>query len=172
MPTPVKAIIRHDNSMPEMDKRKRALAKAGCVIASKPPYGYDFIEIKIPTGIGRKLVVNEEQASIIRRIYNLYIEDKSIGEIKEILNEMLIASPAGASWSEQAIYRLLFDSETRLKLQGCVVYTPCKSKPESKIITPDAHEAILSRAIIDKVDTMRTSPNHGRGGTARSGRSA
>jgi hypothetical protein len=54
------------------DKR-RAMASRGIWIGSKPPFGYDYV--------GKRLVVNEAEAGIVRRIYREFLATGSIGAV-------------------------------------------------------------------------------------------
>ena len=65
------------------EKRKR-----GQFIGAFAPYGY----LKDPNN-KNKLIVDPYASSIVKRMYNLYINDNSMGAIAKILNEENIPSP-------------------------------------------------------------------------------
>lgn len=55
-----------------------------------------------------KLVVNPGQAACVKMIFADYLEGKSLGEIKSILEEMGVPSPHnGVNWSKQTISNIL-----------------------------------------------------------------
>lgn len=54
------------------DKR-RVMASNGFWIGSKPPFGYDYVS--------KRLVPNEREAKIVRKLYELYLEQGSIGAV-------------------------------------------------------------------------------------------
>ncbi len=61
-------------------KVKNGLASGG----GKPPYGYKITK----TDIGNFMTINEEEASVVRKIFNLYTDDLySVYEIKKWLNK-------------------------------------------------------------------------------------
>ena len=78
--------------------------KSGNYVGSKPPYGYNKIIVmedkrKCPT-----LAVNEEQANIVRMIFNWYVnENVGTSNIANKLNEMNIKSPRGLMWTPDSI---------------------------------------------------------------------
>lgn len=74
------------------DSIKAALTarmKAGYFIGSMPPYGYD----KDPNNKG-KLIVNENEAKVVKEIFNLYLEGIGKSKIAQILNERGIPNPS------------------------------------------------------------------------------
>lgn len=82
--------------------------KSGNYVCSKPVYGYDKTIVmdgrrKCPT-----LTVNEEQANIVRMIFDAYVNE-NIGtqRIGNRLNEMGVLSPSGKVWTADAIRNIL-----------------------------------------------------------------
>ena len=82
--------------------------KSGNYVCSKPPYGYNKITIienkrKCPT-----LEINEEEADIVRMIFNSYVNE-NIGTqtIANRLNDLNIKPPQGAVWTPDSIRTIL-----------------------------------------------------------------
>lgn len=74
------------------DSIKAALTarmKAGYFIGSMPPYGYD----KDPNNKG-KLIINDDEAKIVKEIFELYLEGNGKTKIARILNERGIPNPS------------------------------------------------------------------------------
>ncbi|MDR1771348.1 MAG: recombinase family protein [Hungatella sp.] len=66
-------------------------------------YGYD----KIPGGYFR-LIINEEEACTLRRIFRLYAEEgKGCLSIANCLNREEIRTKRGCEWSQNAVSRIL-----------------------------------------------------------------
>ncbi len=63
------------------------------------PYGYDLTD--------EGLVVNEEEARTVRRIYRLRAEGSSLQSIADHLNSLSIRSKKGLDWSKQSVSRIL-----------------------------------------------------------------
>lgn len=105
--------LKRDNFYLEYTKkilsRGRELSvKSGNYVVSKPPYGYDKIIImedkrKCPT-----LAINEEQANIVRMIFNWYVnENVGTANIANRLNDLNVKSPRGQMWTPDAIRTIL-----------------------------------------------------------------
>jgi hypothetical protein len=80
----------------------------GNYICSKPPYGYNKITVmegrrKCPT-----LDINEEQANVVRMIFDSYVNE-NIGTqvIANRLNELQIKPPRGSLWTADSIRTIL-----------------------------------------------------------------
>ncbi len=67
-------------------------------------YGYDihrvFINEKVATGLRK---INNEQAKIVKFIYNQYLNGAKLVEITDSLNKKEIPSPTGKKWSRQTL---------------------------------------------------------------------
>ena len=71
----------------------------------KIPYGYAKTENK-------EIMINEEQADVVKLIYNAYLQGKSLGGIVEILKANGILSPKGnLEWTRQAVDNILANSK-------------------------------------------------------------
>jgi len=67
----------------------------------KIPFGYSI-------GNNQEISINHEQAQIVKQIYELYLQGKSLGGIAECLQEKQILSPSGnETWSRAAIDKIL-----------------------------------------------------------------
>jgi site-specific DNA recombinase len=93
---------------------KRAKAKAGkWVGASKPPYGYRYEGMRKD----KRLVINEQEAAVVRRIYALYTgisyqRPLSLAAIAELLTSEQVPPPArtvgeNRGWYKVTIKRLI-----------------------------------------------------------------
>jgi len=71
----------------------------GGVLGFNIPYGYDYI--------GGELKINKDEAETVKKIYNLYSEGKSMGEIVKMLNNTKIPSKRGGFWAKKTISTIL-----------------------------------------------------------------
>ena len=99
----------------ELDRTKKRLSagrelsvKSGNYVLSRALYGYDKITIiedkrKCPT-----LAINEEQANIVRMIFDAYVNE-NIGTqtISNRLNDLRITPPKGTRWTPDSIRTIL-----------------------------------------------------------------
>lgn len=120
-----------------------------------PPflYGYD-------RGDGMNPIIIPEQATIIRKIFHMYLEGNSIRGIKKRLNENNIETPKGTSiWSSSTISGILrnekYKGDVLLQKSYTVDYltkTTAKNKGEvTQYYIENNHEGIVSREIFDMV---------------------
>ena len=149
------------------DGRERS-ARSGNYLGSKPPYGYDKITIveekrKCPT-----LAIKEEQANIVRMIFNAYVNE-NIGTqaIANRLNDLQIKSPRGNLWSADSIRTVLenphYIGMVRWNDRKAIVVVEDgefrKTRPKTpegeKIFTEGRHEAIISEELFRAAQEKR-----------------
>jgi hypothetical protein len=129
----------------------------GNYVGSRPPYGYDKIWImegkrKCPT-----LAINEEEANVVRMIFNMYVhEDMGRPSIAKHLDSLGIKPPKGDRWSPSALKDLLENVHYLGKIKwnwrktvtvvedGEIKKTAPKSKIGEYLIYEGKHEAIIS----------------------------
>ncbi len=116
-------------------------------------YGYD-------RGDGKTPVIIPEQAAVIRKMFQMYLEGKSIRGIKEWLNANQIETPKGNElWSESTVSGILrnekYKGDVLLQKSYTVDYltkTTAKNKGEvTQYYIENNHEAIVSREMFDMV---------------------
>lgn len=89
--------------MRKAEKARRGLFVEGAYVC---PYGFQ-LDPAHPDSIGG-LVINDQQAQVVRDMYNLYDDGYSLSRISEWLYERGIMTPRGRErWSPQVICRLL-----------------------------------------------------------------
>ncbi len=97
-----------------------ASVKRGCFIGQYAPYGYKKIKI----GKDHTLEIVEEEAEVVRLIFDLYTnEGFAPGGIAKKLNEMNIKAPRGEKWVKDTI-RVMLRNQHYI---GKVVYNKIKS---------------------------------------------
>lgn len=144
--------------------------KQGYYIGSTALYGY----IKDPNKKGH-LIIDEEAAEIVRRVFNLYDKDYGKSTIARILNEQNIPNPteykklkgiaykipphkAGTLWKYFAIADMLVNPMYIGSMvqgrYGSVSYKSKKNKPTPKedwIIIENTHEPIIDNDLWERV---------------------
>ena len=130
---------------------------AGNYIASIPPYGYDKATVmdgkkKCPT-----LVINPEQAEVVRMIFDMYVnQDLGRVTIAKRLNELGIKTMYGGMWAQDTIKGILenehYIGKVKWNYRKTVVVVEDgeirKTQPKAKIgeylVYEGKHEAIIS----------------------------
>ena len=134
--------------------------KSGNYICSKPPYGYDKITIiedkrKCPT-----LAINEEQANVVRKIFDWYVNE-NIGTqvISNRLNDLNIKPPQVSNWTPDSIRTILENpvyigmirwNERKAVLvvdNGKFRKTRPKTSPDEMILCKGKHDPIISEEL-------------------------
>ena len=120
-----------------------------------------------------KMVVNQEQAVIVKLIYKLYLEGHSCYKIANILTEKGIPSPGGkAKWNGSCVESILtnekYKGDALLQKVYTVNYlTKEKRKNTGKVpqfYVTEHHEAIIDPKIFEQVqaEMVRRKNNNGR----------
>lgn len=106
------------------------------------------------------LIVNEEQAKIVRRIYKEYLDGKGYGSIaRGLTDDGIITVAGGKSWYGSTISKILSNEKYKgdLLLQKTVTVDYLSHKRvknenlEPQYIIEDNHEPIISKAIWEQV---------------------
>lgn len=91
-----------------LSRGRELSVKSGNYVCSKPVYGYDKITIiegkkKCPT-----LAINEEQANVVRMMFDWYVnENIGTNKIADRLNDLAIAPPESRRWTADTIRDIL-----------------------------------------------------------------
>lgn len=154
-------------------------ASQGNYLGSIPPYGYDKICVqdgkrKCPT-----LAINEEQANVVRMIFDLYVnKDMGMKTICNRLEELGIKPPKGEYWSVASIKDMLYNVHYIGKIKrnwrktltvvedGEIVKTRPKNKIGEYLIYDGRHEAIISEELFNKAQE-KAGRNHRSKGTTK-----
>lgn len=181
--TPFRAIM-NDMYAKDISKKiksvKRDKQRKGQFIGGKPMYGY-----KMHPTEKNKIVIDEEAAPIVRRIFTMALEGVSCRQIAVRLNEEHIPTPAAYAgltlgikgaysglWSSERISEML-RNETYIghMVQGRTVKISYKSKkclmqaPENWVVVKNTHEPLVDEETFQKVQLMVNSRKHTRSRT-------
>ena len=158
---------------------KRQRAKQGLFVGSQTPYGYRLQEDGT-----RRLCVDPEAAEVVRTIYALALQGLGDCKIAQALEQQEILTPSAYKyrngdkrfgyysantqgkpyvWNPATIRQILTNRVylgelTSLKTE--VVNYKTKQRinvqPENRIVTPNAHEAIISETSFNEVQEIRS----------------
>ena len=106
----------------------------GGILGFNIPYGYDYKD--------GKLLVNDKEASVVKRIFKMYLEGFSMKRIADILNSEGIPTKHGKEWSTQTIASILKNP----------LY--CGFLRWEKYINKGEHQALIDVDTFNKVQEM------------------
>lgn len=181
--TPFRAIM-NDMYAKDISKKiksvKRDKQRKGQFIGGKPMYGY-----KMHPTEKNKIVIDEEVAPVVRRIFALALDGMSCRKIATLLNGEGVPTPATycgwkvgnpgpytGLWSSERISDML-QNETYIgnMVQGRMVKISYKSKKclrqprENWVIVEDTHEPLIDKETFQKVRMLVESRKHTRSRT-------
>ena len=181
--TPFRAIM-NDMYAKDISKKiksvKRDKQRKGQFIGGKPMYGY-----KMHPTEKNKIVIDEEVAPVVRRIFALALSGISCRKIATTLNEEGVPTPSAycgwkarntgpysGQWSSERISEML-KNETYIgnMVQGRMVKISYKSKkclrqsPENWVVVEGTHEPIIDPETFQKVQMLVNSRKHTRSRT-------
>ena len=181
--TPFRAIM-NDMYAKDISKKiksvKRDKQRKGLFIGGKPVYGY-----KMHPTEKNKIVIDEEVAPIVRRIFALALSGMSCRNIATLLNQEGVPTPATYAglpvarpgpytglWSSERISDML-QNETYIgnMVQGRSVKISYKSKkclkqnPANWVVVEGTHEPLVDRETFQKVRMLVNSRRHTRSRT-------
>ena len=167
--TPFRAIM-NDMYAKDISKKiksvKRDKQRKGQFIGGKPVYGY-----KMHPTEKNKIVIDEEVAPVVRRIFAMALDGMSCRKIAATLNEEGVPSPAtycgwnmgrkgpyAGLWSSERISDML-KNETYLgnMVQGRMVKISYKSdkclrqEPEKWVVVENTHEPLIDKESFQKI---------------------
>lgn len=178
--TPFRAIM-NDMYAKDISKKIKSVKhdkqRKGLFIGGKPKYGY-----KMHPTEKNKIVIDEDAASIVRRIFSMASEGVSCRQIAVRLNEEHVPTPAAYSglpirnpgayaglWSSERISEML-QNETYIghMVQGRTVKSSYKSKKclkqrrENWVVVENTHEPLIDKETFQKVQMLLNSRKHTR----------
>jgi DNA invertase Pin-like site-specific DNA recombinase len=146
----------------------RSIREQGNFIGTEPPFGY----VKDPDD-RHKLIIAEDEAEIVRRMFSMYADGMSSVEIARTFNAEGVKTPSQIHaekglrhfkpkgdvylWQHTSILRMLKNRDYIGDLvQGTTTCTKIRggkklAEKEDLIITENHHEAIIDRELFDKV---------------------
>ena len=124
-------------------------------MAQRRCYGYD-------TGPDGELVINPDEAIVVRWIFERYLNGDSLGKIATGLEEQGILSPTGKpKWNREALNKLLSNEKYtgRVLLQKTISAGGSQVKNDGfmeRYLYSDSHKAIVSDEIFRDVQQKKS----------------
>lgn len=114
------------------------------------PYGYTI-------GEDLKLLVNDDEAEIVRMLYAWRLEGWGRNKIARELNKKEIPSRSGAKWSEKVVGDIL----SNLTYTGAITYKRADDPEASRIIVHGVHEALVTQEDYDAAQELQQRAKEG-----------
>ncbi len=139
-----------------MQRGKIKSIEEGKFIAQAPPYGYD---IKYLNNKERVLVINEDKATVVKIIFDMYLNGDGACKISNYLNELGYKTTTGRTWYEKGIRDIIKNKV----YCGYIVWNKVERKRnssrtrgiEEQIEVKGKHEPIISEDIWNKAQNIR-----------------
>lgn len=151
-----------------MSNGKETAVKKGNFIATFPPYGYRKIHYKVDKEKCSTLEIIDNQADVVRMIFDLYVyKDMGFETIANRLNELGFKSQRGDVWKKASIQDIIsnevYIGKVRWKYRKTVKTIENqqvkKSNPRSKVndylLFDGMHPAIISQELFDLAQAKR-----------------
>jgi len=123
-----------------------AAKKKGKWIGGRPALGYNIDRIK------HKLLINQDEANIVKEIFDLYLKEKSLLSVAKILNKKGYTTKKHVSVGGKAFGGLKFKNTSVEQVIKNVTYTG-KVKYHDELY-PGEHEPIISKEIFHKAQQI------------------
>ena len=130
-----------ENLAQEVTRGMRESASRGFWVTSYAPYGYSRVYVQDGAKKRPKLELNPPADAVVRRIFDMALQGKSILDITKTLNSEGIPTVNGKRWQKTTIHAML-DNEA---YTGAVVWGINARDGQSPVRVEDAHPAIISK---------------------------
>ncbi len=136
-----------ENLAQEVVRGMREAASRGFWISSRAPYGYNRVMVQDGPKKRPILEVNETEAALVRRMFQMADSGSSLLDITKTLNREGISSPKGKNWRKTTIYKLL----TNEAYTGTVVWGAQSKDKAPPVRVENAFPALVSREVFSRV---------------------
>ncbi|MBL8760798.1 MAG: recombinase family protein [Phycisphaerae bacterium] len=128
-----------------------AARKRGKYALGKPVLGYDYAPAPAPFA-GKRLVPNPQEAAIVREIFELYLEHKSLLKVAELASANGWATKGWTSSTGRAVGKRPFDKTTVSRLLRHPLYTG--KVPHKGAVYDGEHEGIVEPEVFARVQAQ------------------
>ena len=130
-----------ENLAQEVMRGLRESASRGFWVAPRAPYGYRKVKVQDGPRERPKLELNPPADGLVRRIFELALQGRSVLDISKTLNSEGIPSPAGKRWNKTTIHQML-SNET---YTGTLLWGVTAKDRLPPVRVEDAFPAIVSK---------------------------
>ena len=147
-----------ENLAQEVTRGMREAASRGFWVSSRAPYGYNRVMVQDGAKKRPRLEVNETEASLVRRMFQMADGGKTLLDITKTLNREGISSPNRKTWRKTTVYKLL----TNEVYTGTLVWGANAKDKAPPVRVENAFPALVSQAQFERVVALLESraPTH------------
>lgn len=131
--------------------------KQGYYPCGKPPYGYQAVKVEVSPGRERSiLTVNEQEASIVREIFRLYVANNGAKRVARLLNQRKHRYRKGKPWSKDLVLAVLESTAVAGTFYWGKTDTKTGRRTEPSEWTPLSVEPIVEPTIYNLARQLRS----------------
>ena len=139
-----------ENLAQEVTRGMREAASRGFWVTSYAPYGYKRVHVQDGPKKRPTLELNPPADAVVRRIFDMALQGKSILDVTKTLNSEGIPTTNGKKWLKTTIHTML-DNEA---YTGAVVWGTKAKDGAPPVRVEDAHPAIISKGEFRRVKKL------------------
>ena len=139
-----------ENLAQEVTRGMREAASRGFWMTSYAPYGYKRVYVQDGPKKRPTLELDPPSDAVVRRIFDMVLQGKSILDVTKTLNDEGIPTTNGKKWLKTTIHSML-DNEA---YTGAVVWGAKAKDGAPPVRVEDAHPAIISKGEFQRVKKL------------------
>ncbi len=139
-----------ENLAQEVSRGMREAASRGFWMSAYAPYGYKRVHVQDGVKKRPRLELDPPADAMVRRIFDMALQGKSILDITKTLNSEGIPTVNGKRWQKTTVHAML-DNET---YTGAVVWGATAKDGQPPVRVEDAHPAIISKQEFRRVKKL------------------
>ena len=139
----------------DVKRGSRRLAERGFFLGAAPPYGMTKIDVTDGKKVRHKLAPDPKTGPYIRRLFDLALENKTDRQVAAALNAEGIPNASGKRWTAKRVH----DAANNRHYDGSIVWG-LSSETDEPVITPGAHQGIVTPEELAKVQELRAARAH------------
>ena len=139
-----------ENLAQEVSRGMREAASRGFWMSAYAPYGYKRVHVQDGPKKRPRLELDPPADAMVRRIFDMALQGKSILDITKTLNSEGIPTVNGKKWLKTTVHTML-DNET---YTGAVVWGATAKDGQPPVRVEDAHPAIISKREYQRVKKL------------------
>ena len=136
-----------ENLAQEVLRGMREAASSGFWISTYSPYGYKKVQVQDGAKKRPKLDLDPPADGVVRRIFQMALQEASTLDITKALNKEGLASPQRGRWTKTTIHRIL----TNMTYAGTLVWGSRAKDNLPPVRVEDAFPAIVSHEDFQRV---------------------